>query len=126
MANPRYSNIIPLGKITVTTAGTPVALSINCGPLGGQIGTSYQSPPLPGIALRQMVLTALAANTLMVYLLPRGYTKNDTGLIIAALNPGQTLSLPQGFLAGESFLPENFVVDADTSGSIIFGCGFPG
>lgn len=129
MANPRFPNLVPLGKITVTTAGTPVLLSINSGPLAGQIGDpkNYNNPPVPGQALRQVLLSADADNTKNVYVLPRGYTASaNPALIIAAIAPGQTIALPHGFLAGESLLPENFVVDADTDGGILYGVGFSG
>lgn len=123
MSNPRFPNICPLGKLS-TTAGTPLLLSTNCGALGGQVGGTFQSPPTQGTALRQVLLTAPAANTLLVYILPRGYTASaNPGLIIAVINPGQTIALPP---SGSQFgmLPENFVADSDTSGNILYGCGF--
>lgn len=129
MPNPRFVNIIPLGKITVATMGTTVLLSVNSGPLAGQSGpiTNYNNPPIPGQALRQVLLSADAGNTKNVYVLPRGYTASaNPGLIIAAIAPGQTIPLPHGFLGGESILPENFCVDTDTNGNILYGCGFPG
>jgi hypothetical protein len=130
MANPRFPNMVPLGKITVT-AGTPVPLSTNSGPLAGQAGpiTDYNNPPLPGQALRQILLTADAGNATgtMIYILPRGYTASaNPGLILAAIAPGQSVPLPHGFLAGESFLPENFVVDCSTGTASVYGVGFPG
>jgi hypothetical protein len=128
MPNPRFTNIVPLGKITLVTPGTTVLLSVNSGPLAGQAGpiTDYNNPPLSGQALRQIRLSADKANTGQMYILPRGYTAAaNPGLIIAAIQPGESISLPQGFLGGESMQPENFVVDGDDAGSI-YGCGFPG
>lgn len=118
-------NIVPLGQLKVTSAGTPISMALNCGSLGGGVGT-IAAPALAGTALRQVVLTAPAANTLLVYILPRGKTKTNTDAIIAAINPGQTISLPQGVMTAAGFLPENFVVDADTSNNMVYGCGFLG
>lgn len=134
MPNPRFPNLVPLGKITVTTAGTPVSLAVNSGPLAGQVGNpkDYTNPPVPGQALRQVILTTgpasgTGANVGNMYLLPRGYTASaNPGLILVALAPGQQVALPHGFLSGESLLPENFVVDADTDGGVLYGVGFPG
>jgi hypothetical protein len=125
MANPRYGAIVPLGKITVSTAGTPVSLAINCGLLGGTIGAPGSGAGLAGTPLVQIVLTAPAANTLGIYIFPNGQTKTNTNSAIAFLNPGQSIALPNG-LVGGGFLPENFVVDADTNGNIVYGCGFIG
>lgn len=108
----------------MTTAGTPVSLATNCGALGGQVGGTSQSPPTQGTALRQVLLSTPASNTLLVYILPRGYTASaNPGLIIAAIGPGQIMALPP---SGSQFgmLPENFVVDADTSGNVLYGSGF--
>lgn len=128
MPNPRFPNILPLGKITVTTPGTPVSLAVNCGDLQGQTGGTQSSPPVPGSPLREMVLTADSNNTTgkNIYILPRGYTASaNPGLIIAALAPGQSLALPNG-QSQLGMLPENFVVDADSGATTanLYGCGF--
>jgi len=120
-----YGAIVPLGKITVATDGTPIALSVNCGPLAGQLGAPGSNAGLPGTPLVQIILTAPATNTLGIYILPRGKTKTNTDSIIAFINPGNSISLPSG-LVGSAILPENFVVDSDTSGNIVYGCGFIG
>ena len=117
-----FRQIMPLGRITVATAGTPVRLSVNCGPLQG--GTSN---PVPGRALRQLTLTALSTNTDIVYLLPSDNTlAANPNVIIAALLPDQTISLPNGVLLASGILPESFVLDTATSGQVVVGCGFFG
>lgn len=126
MANPFYANLVPLGKITVTTAGTPVLLSTNCGPQAGQV-TTGPTPPLSGQPFRGIVLTAPASgNTGNVYLLPRGKTASNTESIIAAIEPGTTVPIPYGTLWGSGILPENFVLDADTNGNFVYGYGVRG
>lgn len=117
-----YACLVPLGKLTVATTGTTVPLSTNCGPLGGNIGSN--PPPVPGQALRQIVLQAPASgNTGNVYLLPRGKTASNTASIIAVIEPGQTVPVPWGLLVSNGLLPENFVLDADTNGNFVYGYG---
>ena len=124
MANPRFPNVCPLGKLTVTAAGTTLSLSANCGPLGSQIGGTQSNPPTPGTALREINLTADKANTGQVFLLPRGYTASaNPGLILAVILPGQTVALPHG-QSQFGLLPENFVLDTDTASQSVYGCGF--
>jgi hypothetical protein len=59
-----------------------------------------------------------------MYLLPRGKTKANTESIIAAFYPGQVVIFPQSMMVGNGILPENFVLDADVNGSILYGCGY--
>lgn len=126
MANPFYPNLVPLGKIVVTTAGTPVLLSINCGPQQGQV-TTGPTPPLSGQPFRGIVLTAPASgNTGNVILLPNGKSKTDVGFIIAVIEPGQTVAIPYGVLQNSGIAPENYVLDADTSGNFVYGYGHRG
>jgi hypothetical protein len=120
----KYPNIQPLGKLTVATAGTTVLLSTNCGTLGGGATGTQSNPPLPGSPLRQIVLQAPAANTLNVYLLPRGSTlSSNPGSIIAAIGPGEIVAIPYGGPFENGILPENFCLDTDTNGNILYGYG---
>lgn len=122
----KYPNIQPLGKIVVTTAGTPVLLSTNCGPMAGGASGSSANPPLPGSAFRAIVLQSPATgNTLNVYLLPRGNTATgNPGNIIGILYAsGSTLVVPYVGIIENGILPENFVLDADTSGNFVYGYG---
>lgn len=114
-------NLVPLGKITVTTAGTPVLLSTNCGVQAGQVGTG-PFPAQVGAAFRGIVLQAPASgNTGNVYLMPRGVAATTTAQIIAVIEPGQTVPIPYGVLLSSGILPENFSLDADTNGNYVYG-----
>lgn len=125
----RYPNITPLGKITITTAGTTILLSVNCGPLSGAVGGTQTSPPFPGSALRQIRLTNTAAAAgSNVYLLPRGSTaSSNPANIIAIILPQQTISIPEGVMAASGFVPENYCLDIDGAGpAIVYGYGVTG
>ena len=127
MATGPWSNVVPLGKLTVATAGTTIPLSTNCGPLAGQVSGTQQSPNRPGQALRQIQIQADAGNTKNIYVLPRGKTlASNANEIIAALAPGQTVPIPHGISVGSGYLPENFVLDTDTNGNIAYGYGITG
>ena len=126
MAQTRWNNLLPLGKISVT-AGTPVSLAINCGSQQGQVGLvpgTTQYAPLPGMAPAQLILTADHNNTNSIYVLPRGFTAAaNPGLILAAIAPGTLLAFPSN-QSQCGLLPENFVIDADTGTGIVYGVGF--
>lgn len=123
----RWPNLVPLGKITVT-GGTPVALSINCGPLAGQTAAPGSGAGVAGTALRQIILTADSGNTGQIYLLPRGSNLgSNPGNVIACIPKGQTISIPYGQPFEGGILPENFVVDTDGSDtSSVYGTGIIG
>ena len=74
--NPQsYVSIVPLGKLTITAAGTTTKLSANCGPLQGQLpGPNYLNPPVPGARIRQFWLQNSTTSSGNIYLLPRGKT----------------------------------------------------
>jgi hypothetical protein len=120
----RYNTLVPLGAMTVSATGTTTLLSVNCGPLGGQVGNlnDYQHPPVPGTPLRQIILTN--GNVGNAYLLPRGKTAAaNPESIIAYINKGATVVIPFGQPFEGGILPENFCLDADTSATIVYGCG---
>ena len=125
---PQFPNIVPLGKMTITTAGITVALSVNCGQQQGQVPTyGTTSPPVSGKAMRQIVIMADKANTLNIYVLPKGKTlSSNPGLIIAAIPPGTSQPIPFGVSDSSGYLPENFVLDTDTNGNIAYGFGVIG
>lgn len=122
----RWTTLVPLGKIS-GTGGTPVALSTNCGALGGQVGSpqSYSNPPVPGTPLRQIILTADSGNTGQVYLLPRGNTlAANPANVLACIPKGATVAIPYGQPFEGGILPENFVLDSDaTDAFVVYGCG---
>lgn len=113
------SGIWPLGLITVATAGTPVALNVN-------VGAQTRGTPTtrPSGNVRQLILTAPAANTLLVYLLRKcagvSVTKSTTGFIAAIINPGQTVVLPVGGpgLSADINI-DDYLVDADTNSNLL-------
>lgn len=125
MAQLRWPTLVPLGQITVAAAGTPVSMAVNCGSLGGQTWTvpyNYDNPPISGTPLRQVIITNQGGGN--IYILPRGYTASaNPNFIIACIPAGVTLAIPQGQPFENGILPENFVIDADTSGAILYGCG---
>ncbi len=129
MATGPWSNIVPLGALEITSAGTTVLLSKNCGSQAGQVGGTQESPNLPGYAFRQIMLTnsSVTAGDI-VYVLPRGaVASSDSDQIIAAIMPGQTIYLPQGISGGAGYLPENFCLDiAAGTDVVVYGCGLLG
>lgn len=119
MAGP---NLVPLGKITITAAGTTVKLSVNCGAQAGSVTTG-----LPGFAFRGIVLMGDKANTGQVFLLPNGKTvSSNPDQIIAVIGPSAIVPIPHGVLAASGLLPENFCLDTDTNSQIVYGYGILG
>ena len=121
----RYANIQPLGQLTVTAPGTTTSLAVNCGPLaGGNVGTQT-SPPLPGAALRGVTLQAASPGNIgNVYLLPANKTfAANPEAVIAVIPPNSIVPVPYGVLLGNGILPENYCLDADTAGNVVFGYG---
>src|SRR6185437_4382035 len=124
MAQIRFANLVPLGKIAIAAAGSPAALSQNCGPLGGQKGTNWQAIPVPGTACQQFTIQAAAANGGNLYLLPRGNTASaNPSAIMAVLSPGSAITFPAG-LAGPGLLPENMVLDTDAGSGTQYAYGY--
>ena len=121
----KFPNIQPLGQIVVVTPGTTVLLSVNCGTLGGGTVGTQGNPPLPGSALRGIVLQAASpGNVGNVYLMPRGSTfAANPGNVIAVIPPNTIVPIPYGVLMDSGLLPENFCLDADTGGNTIYGYG---
>lgn len=114
MATGPWNSFVPLGKLTITAAGTTTSLAANCGPLAGQVSGTQASPNRLGQALRGIELQADSANSGNIYLLPRGYTAaGNPGLIMAKIGPGGSLPFPASQMVGGGFVPENFVLDTD-------------
>ena len=124
---PKYPNLQPLGKITITVGGN-VLLSVNCGQQQGQTSTpSPGTPFVTGKPFRQMVIQADVGNTKNIYVLPRGKTLSaNPDQIIIALAPGATVPLPYGLTNSSGYLPENFCFDTDQANNIAYGCGIMG
>src|SRR5208283_4044666 len=125
----QYSSFVPLGQISITAAGTTTALSVNCGNYGGQQGTGWKNPPVPGNAWRAMVIIADTGNSGNLFLLPRGKTAaGNPEAIFGKIGIGGSLPFPNAVMLGVGFTPENFVLDTDaTSGTqLAFGYGVLG
>lgn len=123
MAPSAYPVIVPLGKLTLTGAGTTVNLAVNCGPQAGQV--QNQGTPLvialPGKPFRQLILTNVGAG--VAYLMPRGQQAAlRPDLIMLAIPSGATIALPAGQPFENAFLPENFDLDC-SAGCSVYGCG---
>ena len=108
----------PLGKITVPTAGTPVAINTNVGKQtqGGQFSTQMSN------RIRQLVISPLTANTKAVYVVMKGYdaTTKTNGVIVRV--PINTVgSIPPGCLL-EGAMPtiDNLYLDSEVNGEGAF------
>ena len=111
----QYNGLVPLGKLSITP-GTPTPLSTNCGRYGGEQGTDWKNPPVPGNAWRGMEIQADPSNDVNIYLLPRGKTvAANPESILASIGPGGSLQFPSSSMLSVGILPENFALDADTS-----------
>lgn len=121
----QYGAFVPIGQLAITTPGDTVPLSFNCGPYGGQQGTDWKNPPVPGNAWRGMEIQADPANSGNLYLLPRGKTAaGDPGSILAKIGPGGSLPFPAASMMGVGFTPENFVIDTDSSDGTQYAYGY--
>ena len=119
-----YNSLVPIGKVTVSTPGTTVPLSINCGPYGGQAGSDWRNPPVPGNAWRYCEIQSDPTSAGNLYVLPRGKTASANPEAIMAVIPiGGSIPFPTGLMSGAGILPENFVLDTDTGPSIAYGFG---
>lgn len=121
----QYPSIVPIGRLSITAAGTTTLLSANCGPYNGQVGGTWANPALAGSAWRYMELQADISNTGNLYLLPGGNTAAaNPGTIIAKIAPGASLPLPTGIMVGNGFVPENFCLDTDAVSGTQLAYGF--
>lgn len=108
-----YCGQVPLGKMSITAAGTTTQLSVNCGNFGGAIGGTASNPPVPGASAQQFTIQADKANTGNLYLLPRGKTAaGNPASIMCQLQAGQSVTFPAG-IGGPGMQPENFCLDTD-------------
>src|ERR1019366_9165727 len=123
MAQARWQVIVPLGTLTVSGAGSTVLLSANCGPLGGQTGTDWKNPPVPGQSFRQIMLINADSGG-NAFLLPRGSTAsgNPGNIITIIPSGGLPIYIPSGQPFENGILPENFVLDCDAA-CTVYGFG---
>jgi len=127
MPNPQtYGSLVPFGKMAITAAGTTTPLSVNCGPLGGEIqGADYTRPAVPGARVHQITLQSISTNSGILYLLPRGKTASaNPESVIAIIGIGGGITIPSGIMLTDAMLPENFVLDTDASSGTQYCYGF--
>lgn len=114
----------PFGIITVAAAGTAVPLNTNIGPQTATVSTR------PTGTVQQIQFTAGGTNTGLIYILRKvqGQTvsKATPNFVVAIVWPGQTLPFPSGITHSFSMNPDDYVVDADTSGNTVMATGFFG
>lgn len=113
-----YDGQVPLGKMTISAAGTTTSLAVNCGNFGGSIsGPDYRTPGLPGGAAVQFTIQADPANSGNLYLMPRGKTASgNPASIMAILSPGGSITYPN-VSTGPGMQPENYALDTDGAGA---------
>ena len=128
MANTAFKNpvaIWPLGKITVTSHGTPVDLTTN---VGAQIQSATNF--LGSKRIRQIVFFPDPANTGSIFITKKGHPYTDTNCVCAIIfKPAwsQQVSLPDGALVeGALFSPDDFSVDADADSQSVYAVGIYG
>src|SRR6266478_7552974 len=126
MPPPNSPPFLVLGKVVVTTAGTPVGLLDAFAPVGGAAGdlrSSKTSLKIRVVSILFTVLNLITVNTGYIYVGVKGMNKTTgVGVIFAipAAGAGVTnfFTLPtQGFGAGNELSPEDIFLDADTNGN---------
>lgn len=124
----------PLGFVAVAASGTPVPIMTNVDPTFVNDPTS-PSPGTSGAAeftvrFQQLIIqgvkpgaTGMVNNTGNVYLLRRNVSglggsanKNDPGVMLVVVQPGQTIVIASSASANDVFGPYRYSLDADTSG----------
>lgn len=121
----------PLGLITVAAAGTPVNimnLVDSAGINNPQLAPVASSPEYTYTAQQiwfQAVksVAPVVANVGAIYIMRKGVggtgAKDDSGSIVAILQPGQSLFLSSAPMNRNVFSPYRYTIDADNSGD---GC----
>lgn len=117
-----YGPFQPLGLITVTTAGTPVALDSN-------LASNYYSAKGKSeyaISFNQIWLKATSTNTGNIYLVLPGQVASNTSAIIWALGPGEFIFIGADALSRNNYGLNAFMLDATTSGNTVLVTGVVG
>lgn len=127
----------PIGFIKVVTPGTPVGLMSVVDP-NGVNDPSTATPGTSGAAeytirAQQIMIQALKPgashgttfNTGNVYIMRKGAgsglgNRDDTGSIVATLNPGQTFFMSSAALNHNVWSPYRYSVDADNANDGVF------
>jgi hypothetical protein len=118
--NSPVSGMWPLGMITVSASGTPVALNINVG-AQTQTATTHVTNNV-----RQVIFTPDIDNTGAIYILRKAQgvtvTKLTTNFIVAVIYPtNPPVALPSGSIGLSSAINiDDYVVDADSNSDKVF------
>lgn len=117
--------IWPLGEITVTTSGTPVALNIN---VGAQTNGTPTTRPSGNV--RSLILSAFTANTGDMLLIRKAAgqsnTKANTGFIAAVIAPGHSISLPGSAGLASDINIDDWLIDATASSNSVVASALVG
>lgn len=116
-----FGGVTPLGIITVSTAGTPVALTTNLVNQAQGSSPSTMDPkgrPFTGNC-RQLVFSAPSANTGDVYIMYGNFAHTDTNAALLVVPKGVVAALPYGCLCESSIDVTSIWVDVATSGDKI-------
>ena len=128
---------IPLGAVLVPTPGTPVQLTFTIDPTGlyapdkSNISGGKLYPPL---RFQQIIFYAyilnpaggahgMIKNTGRVYIHRKGGSRDDTGLVVAILEPGATFFLASAPKIGDTFSPYRYWIDSDSANDGVIAVG---
>lgn len=108
----QYGPFQPLGLITVATAGTTVALTVNIGLAFTGAGSSEY-----GMSFHALYFTTPSTNTGNIYLVLPGQTAANTDAIILAIPPSTTFTMTAAAQVRNFLSLECMVIDTDTGGN---------
>jgi hypothetical protein len=131
MPQTTFPPLLPLGKVVVTTAGTPVGLldAFVYPPAGGAAGglkaSGQNGQKIRVASIYFAVINGLNVNTGFIYIGVKGMNKaTGVGVIhaipVAAVGVTNWFTLPaQGWGGGNELTPEDIFLDADTNGNSV-------
>jgi hypothetical protein len=128
MPQGNFPPFLALGKVVVTTAGTPVGLldAFVWPPAGGVAGglkSAAGTAKLTCVSILFVVLNLITINTGYVYIGVKGMNKATGSGVIAAIPAAAAgamnfFTIPAGgWGAGNELAPEDIFLDADTNGN---------
>lgn len=126
VAQNRYGPVWPLGFIAVAAPGTPVCINKLVSPSGEH--TSSDPNTTQADRAQQLIFQAVKPgvahgtqpNAGNIYLVMKGGSRDDTGLILITITPGQTFFLSSAPLNVNVLGLEWFYVDSDNAGDGAF------
>jgi hypothetical protein len=115
----------PLGLIAVAAPGTPVGIMslVDPGSLADPSTPTAAGVPEYSARCQQIMFQGVKAaahglqvNTGNVYIVRKGGSRDDSGTIVAMLQPGQTIWMASAPAVLDVFSPYRYYVDADNAG----------